>query len=330
MNVLVFTTSVSLRNAFKAVDKSRSFTIHTEDPKRFRKTLTALRGNTLIYLDASQFSETQITRALKDQTIGEQVRIGIVDKTGIIEDPASLFQQGAVDYLPKALLQRGITATRLKKAVSFCDFTEVQAEEPATTQEKADWILSGTSWSGIKSGNEYTFCLMYVEIDLIDEWKNKSGSTHLDEVKAAFHQHMEQFADEFSGKIWMWMDLYGLILFPFDGKKCDQIIECMRLILNRTIISAEKYNYTTTISYTLVLHIGNTIYKSRGNTGTIVSDTVNFLFHTGHQFAEPGNLYLTEPVHQFIPQCLADCFLSSGTFEGVSIRRMRSVVTQGR
>ena len=310
-------------NAFKSVKNSRGIDIQQADPKNFKKTLTAAGEYTLAYLDSSQYTQAQITRILKDPKTGETCGIGIIDAAGTINDPASLFFQGSVDYLPKALIKQGITPARLKKTASYCNFETAPQEKPAKSAGKVDLILSGSSWKDVKSGKEYTFCFLYIEIDLIDEWKIKSGHAHLDEVKAAFLHHVEQFAEMLSGKIWMWMDLYGVILFPFDGTACKPILECIRLVLNRTIISAEQYHYTTTISYKLALHIGNTLYRSRGNTGTIVSDSVNFLFHLGHQFTKPGNFYLTDPVSHFIPKNIEDCFIPAGSFEDIDIMRMR-------
>ena len=240
---------------------------------------------------------------------------------GGVDDPARFFHLGAVDYIGKKLLFQGLSCARVKMAIDTCVYQETESDGSAAMQE--DWKLSGRDWKGVRSGQEYTFCFMFVEIDLLNEWKKKSGQTHLDAVKETFQIHMERFANTLSGKIWMWTDLGGLILFPFDGARCDIILESIRLVLNRTIISAEVYRYHTDITYRIVLHIGNTIYRSRGNTGTIVSNSVNFLFHLGNKFAESGNLYLTEPVRRFIPDGFKDCFVPVDTFEGVPIIRMR-------
>lgn len=314
----------------KSLEKSRLFEFRFAHPKELKKTLTETGARTLIYLDASEYTLAQITRTIKNTAEDDPFRIGIIDSAGSIDDPAGLLHIGAVDYLSKNLLQQGVTGPRLQKAVSFCVFEETPEEDLARITPESDWKLSGTSWKNVKSGQEYTFCFMFIENDLIDEWKNKSGRAHLDEVKAAFQKHVQQFAAALSGRIWMWMDLGGLILFPFDGKRCDPILDGIRLILNRPIISAEEYKYHTTITYKLALHIGNTIYRSRGNTGTIVSDSVNFLFHLGQKFAKPGNFYITEPVTRYIPENLKSCFVSAESFEGIPISRMRLPVSGRR
>jgi hypothetical protein len=121
----------------------------------------------------------------------------------------------------------------------------------------------------------------------------------------------------------MWMNQSGLVLFPFNGESINAILSCIRLVLNRTIISAEYYPYNTVITYRMILHLGNTIYRTRGKTGTIVSDTINFLFHMGKQFSQRGHFYVTAPVVPFIPEQLQKVFIPVGTFEGVEISKMR-------
>ena len=73
----------------------------------------------------------------------------------------------------------------------------------------------------------------------------------------------------------------------------------------------------------MALHIGRTVYESRGNTGKIVSDTVNFMFHLGQKYLKSQNLFLTEAIVPFLPEGLRECFTGVGTFEGVEIHRMR-------
>lgn len=330
MKVVVFSSERSLIDKLKPLENSRLFDFLTANPKDLKKILADTKERMLVYLDASQFGNAQITRTLKESAENGAFGVGIIDETGVIDDPGSLFHLGAIDYLSPKTVQRGISGTRVQKVISLYHFKLIPEKETAETVPESGWKLSGPSWKNVKSGQEYTFCFMFAEIDLIEEWKNKSGRAHLDEVKAAFQKHVQRFAAALSGRIWMWMDLGGLILFPFDGKRSDPILDGIRLVLNKPIISAEEYSFHTAISYRLALHIGNTVYRSRGNTGTIVSDTVNFLFHLGQKFAQPGNFYLTEPVARFIPEKLTSCFVSAGTFEDIPISRMRLPVSPMR
>ena len=184
-------------------------------------------------------------------------------------------------------------------------------------------VARSGGWKNIRSGKEYTFVFLYVEIDLVDEWRKKSGKAHMNEVLTAFHTHIDREVGRLGGKVWMWMESSGLVLFPFDGESIPMIEAGMKLILDRTIISAEYYTYNTLITYRMAIHVGNTVYRPRGDTGTLVSGTVNFLFHLGQKFLKPGNFLVTETAAPFIPEGLADCFRPAGTFEQTKILRMR-------
>ncbi|MBT3273601.1 MAG: hypothetical protein HN368_10620 [Spirochaetales bacterium] len=327
MVVVVFTSKKALTSKLEPLAKSRVFDFSIKSPDQYKKTSSVSTGNLLFYLDSSDFSEKDILKAVRSCRNSGNKRIGIIDQATVYKDPARLFHEGAADYIGKLAIQTNLTSQRIRGAINYCDFPE---EPPAINIKKEisrDWKLSGKSWKNIKSGQEYTFCFMFVEIDLLDEWRKKSGRAHLDEVKAQFQKHIQQVCARIDGKLWMWMDLGGLILFPFDGKSCNPILNGLELVVNRTIISAEEFNFHTVIKYRIALHIGNTVYKTRGNTGTIVSDTVNFLFHLGHQFAKAGNFYLTEPVCEFIPKGFEDCFVSAGSFEEMPISRMRLPVS---
>lgn len=125
----------------------------------------------------------------------------------------------------------------------------------------------------------------------------------------------------------MWSEYGGLVLFPFDGKNCDAVLTAYRMCLNRTIISAEEFDFDTLLSYRIALHIGNTLYRPRGKTGSIIADSVNFIFHLGHQFAQPGEFCLTSTVFPYVPKGLESSFVDSGVFEGYRVYRMRRPIT---
>jgi len=325
MDILLFTKSKPVIQSFAAVQRSRSLNLVIHPVEDLKKIVKAIQSPSLLYLDIGGMGESEAKRVTGTLAKNETLRYGIIDQAGSIPDPASAFHRGAVDFLHKGVLNDGVTTPRIHAALKLKPFAEDVTEKENTHRavDKKNWKLAPKGWTGIKSGQEYTFCMLLVEIDMVEEWTQKSGKAHLDEVMSLFHNHIERHVEPLNGKIWMWMNQSGLILFPFDGERIDAILTCIRLVLNRTIISAEVYPYNTIITYRMVLHLGNTVYRSRGKTGTIVSDTINFLFHVGKQFSQRGNFYVTDPVVSFIPERLRSCFVPAGTFEGVDISRMR-------
>ena len=323
MNVIVFTDKKPIKVKLESLSRARIFNLSFAPSEEVKEHLSSSLTPSLYYLDTGSFSQADIVKLIKSSAGKPNKSIGIVDPTGVITDMAPLFYEGAVDYLGKEMVKNGVASGRIKKAIDYCGKT-LKPEVPKAPEAKmAQWKLSGDSWAGIRGGTEYTFCFMFIELDLSDNLKTKSGKAHLDAIKGKFQKHIEQVIAPLSGRIWMWMDLGGLVLFPFDGESCRALLRSFMLVLNRTIISAEVYDFQILITYRIAIHIGNTIYRRRGNTGDIISDTVNFIFHLGQKYAKPGELYVTEPVFQFIPKGLLDCFLTAGTFEGIPVQRMR-------
>ena len=73
--------------------------------------------------------------------------------------------------------------------------------------------------------------------------------------------------------MWIWNNFEGLILFPFNGKTCDAILACFRMILYRKMTCVEKLSFNTLFSFRIALHIGSTVYERRGNTKNIISNS---------------------------------------------------------
>jgi hypothetical protein len=86
------------------------------------------------------------------------------------------------------------------------------------------------------------------------------------------------------------------------------------------------YDFDIIPSYRVALHIGATTYHTRGQTGRIVSDSVNTIFHLGRKFTRPGHFCMTETAVPYIPAGIRQYFVPAGRFEGHEITRMRQVL----
>lgn len=322
MNVIVVSTSKEDKKAFSPLKRSRKYSLAFILPKDLTDRIKKDSSETLYYLNESDFSDTDFKKKISLLEKNPHVRFGIIDRKNRIEDIAELFHKGAVDYVGTPVLKNGIEVPRITKVLQFQPF-DTDGDVTDRNESRRFWNIVENGWKDIRRGKEYTFFLLYIELDMIDEWKQKSGKAHIDEVQKIFHRHIENALTAVGGKTWMWMNQGGVFLFPFNGKTCDPVLTCIRFVLNRTIISIEEFGYNSTISYKMALHLGNTVYKERGNTGEIVSDTVNFLFHLGQQYTRPGHFYVTAPIMQFIPDGLKKLFLPIDDFEGEAVFSMR-------
>lgn len=115
--------------------------------------------------------------------------------------------------------------------------------------------------------------------------------------------------------MWIWNEPGGLFLFPFDGSSYQPVVTCMRLMLNKKIFNVEMIGSTIFYSYRIALHLGNTVFRRRGDTEQIVSEAMNYIFHLGQRFSEEGNLYITREVTGLLPRSMQEAFLPAGSFE---------------
>ena len=321
MDIVIFSDSKKIGDLFSRI-RGKQYSFHYFPLSELRKTIKNTQSGALLYIDVTNLEESERGKTLKFLSRLKDYHYGIIDPRGAIHDIAEQFHNGACDYIGKGLFKEGIAQSRLKKVIELVTSDTaagVTSEEDVSTTK---YILSGNSWDDIKSGNEYTFCFMFIELDNQKELVKKFGAAHIDSFLKSFHDLIERIVSPINGRIWMPLDFGALTLIPFDGKKCDAILTSFRFIMARKVISIEEYDSKTLLSYRIALHLGNTIYKSRGETGTIISDSINSVFHLGQKFTEPGNFYLTKELSPFIPHGLKKWFVPVGKYEGRDIIRM--------
>ena len=99
-------------------------------------------------------------------------------------------------------------------------------------------------------------------------------------------------------------------------------------MLFKHLYDIERSVFPNFISLRIVLHMGSTIYTTR-NTGQVISDSINSIFHLGQQFARPNNFYITEEVLQICHAAFTEYFVEEGDFEGRNTYRMRRPIHSG-
>jgi len=324
MEVIIFSDSSSVQTCFAKLEKTKGVAVTYCKVSEIKKKGSSSPADAIIYADFSGIPQDAYKKNLSMLSSLKRV-FGIIDSKGIIEDPASLFHAGASDFISKALFKTGIDFTRIKKVYEYgksCIPEQSPEPEPAV---KSCLPLSGNDWNKIISGKNYTFCFMYIELDNQREIKKRFPGTALEDFTKKFFRFVEKSVSDINGRIWMWTDLGGLILFPFDGKSCPAIFKSLNLMMNRKLICFEEFDYDMLLSYRIAIHIGDTVYENRGDTGKIVSDSINSIHHLKQNFAEAGRMYLTEDAHRFIPAGFSDLFINAGSYEGREIYRLRDL-----
>jgi hypothetical protein len=317
MDIYVFSDNKNVSKVFARLKKGHCISYY---PLADLKKRLAAGGGGLVYIDAWGQTETSVRKLIQFVEKVDGYNFGVIDAKGSIKDPASLFFCGASDYLGRDLCSTGIDTRRLQGACEFRGAEIASFIEKEKNGARA-YLLSGDSWDGIKSGNEYTFLFMFIELDNKAEIR-KMSQDYASTILKQYHDYISGMVDQVNGRVWMWMDFGGLVLFPFNGRECPSVTTAFKLMLDNRIVSSEIFNLDIELSCRIALHVGNTVYKSRGNTGTIVSDSINSIFHLGQKFAPQGSLCLTREVYQYIPKGLGRWFIPAGEYEGREILKM--------
>jgi hypothetical protein len=332
VRVFVLSGNRRLREQFrikkqKGVVSEVQFAEHRE----LSRLLATGEGPVLCYVDLSAPDDRVLRRCLKILAARENCAYGLIDAGRKVKDVARVFHEGAVDYIDRQGLKKGVDMARLRRVRGFLQGAQPGLLERAAAkvraQRKEGYLLSGSDWSGVVAGREYTFCMMFVELDGKEQMEKNYGAENLSLALASFRSYIEGFVKTFGGRLWIWYSFGGLVLFPFNGDNCPALTCAFRLMLFKHFYDIEGSHFPIFLSFRVALHIGNTHYVET-NTGNVVSDGLNAIFHLGQQYAGPGGCYATEEVMRFAHPALPPYFVESGVFEGRKILRMRRLLHQ--
>jgi hypothetical protein len=327
MHIFLFTDNKKIEGIFSTIKKSKGNTIITDTPAALKKKIQEIDNESLVYLDTGKLTVPELKKNLTLLSKLNNIYFGIIDPKGTAKDVAELFHSGTVDYIGKEQVKNNIPSKRINSVLTYIQ--KIYGEDAGIPEDEMlmeNFISSGSDWKKIQPGREYSSCFMLIELDNQKELKGKYGDINTGKFVSEFRDLVARKFAEINGRVWMWRDFGGLILFPFDGTKCDPLISIFRFYMDLRITIAEEFSYDDILSFRTVLHIGNTEYMERGETGEVVADSVNSIFHLGQKFAKPGSFVLTENLFKFLPGGIKDYFIDEGVFEGRQIKRMKRLL----
>ena len=292
-----------------------------------RRVLPTLEAGLLVYVDVSGLSDVERIRAIALLAKRPGLLFGLIDPASKVPDVASLFHAGAIDYIGREFRRTGLTAKRLEKVLAFAEATRPRAEP----ERPAEPAVALEGWPGVVPGREHPFAFLFVEVDGADDMKRRYGQENLSHALDTFRAFIERIVPLHEGRIWMWTGFGGLTLFPLRATETrarwepsggySPVVCGLRIAMSRIFFDVEESPLPSRLSFRMALSVGSTIYREK-DTGEIVSDSLNSIFHLGQKFARPGQFLLTEEALDLAPQRLRGACVPAGSFEGRRIHRM--------
>lgn len=302
-------------------------------PGKLCEALDGAHQDSFFYLDAASFSDGDLWAAVRRVHERYPRRVGVFDPEGLIHDPARVFFLGGADYITKSVVEETISSQRFAETMRFVEASGglverreerggggqrpeasevlLSSPEPPTRE-----IVSGRDWSEVRTGEEYTFWFLYAKLDESDRYAVQRSDEYAEQVDRRFRDQLLAETGRFGGRVWMWKRFSGLLLFPYDGKRCMPIIPVFRLFMNRVIHTVERSTGKNVLSFRVAVHVGNTEYRAAGDTGEVVSEDVNFVYHLGERHTGSGEMTITRAALSFVPEGLQRFFVERGPFEG--------------
>jgi class 3 adenylate cyclase len=287
-----------------------------------KKALPSLEVAPLVYLDMEGLAEKERARLLAVIAANPRVRFCVLDPSGAVADVAAVFHAGAVDYLGKSVASKKPTTKRRNAQMAYAKRIGAGVEGGAPAEVPLD-VQAAVSdgWAEIQPGQEHSFAFLFIEVDDAEELKKRHEPDNLAAAMATFREFIERIVVQHGGRLWMWSRFGGLVLFPLREPTPFAPICGLRILLSSIFYDVEESILPGRLSFRMALSVGSTVYHD-GDTGRIVSDAVNSIFHLGRRFTRAGQFVLTSDAAELVPPQLRGYFQPAGAYEGRRIHRM--------
>jgi len=319
----------------------KAASLKTVFPKNTEFTSLALSKHSpstsdITYIDISGLTSAEIKKTLiQAKKSCNNSPWGIIDPKGSVKDCASLFFEGASDYLGPAFLKgsKGIDVKRLKETLQWrraLAGTTVSSDDDKSVSAAGGFLNSGVKlppastfpgWKKMQAGKSMPFYLLFCSLQGKTALESRLGEKVLAQIHKRFISLLVSNFKGSEGLLWMDSGKDCLILLPPRAKSVEISIKaCMKMIVGAPLYVLETLGLSIPANFVFALHYGTISYKPPGRTGTVVSDAVYSIFHLGAKKSEPGRLTISGALPDVsIPKSCQDLFASHGEYEGRKI-----------
>jgi hypothetical protein len=280
-----------------------------------------------VYLDLGSVPKRQRDEWIEGLAATKGLYWAVIDRTPVLADPAALFWQGACDYLGAGAPEGVVDQVRLAAIQAYAE--RMENHVPRSNHHRAHQG-SFPGWDALSEGNTYELCAFFTGVWDADGLRTRLGEQRFARFKAAALGVVNLIIQEHGGLLWISDDQSFLALFPPELAS-QLVVSSMRVLANMRLISYEQLRLEQEVGclYFCLMRC-KLPWQKPGQTGNVISDALNYMYHLGRKFTPACTIDLVDDVAETLEPRLKAFFLDVGNFENRSIHRFQGFETSGR
>ena len=192
-----------------------------------------------------------------------------------------------------------------------------------------DSMTDSPNWGVLKENKQYPISVLSIDIAGNSELIKKYGDSKMQKLYALLWARVKSKLHSYKGRIWSWAGDGGIIAFAFRGNPWNSVKFAIEI---QAALPLFYFGPSYPIADPIELRIGIDFgkIKFRGETGSIISEAINYASHLEKQVCAPGKIAISEVVYKEIGKAADSFFEKHSVFEGrqcyLSRKRIDSLI----
>lgn len=312
---LVYSDDGRARTWFQRLASAKDYEVQWFPNEEWIHAVSFAAETDLVWIEVGDWKDPARRKALDTLKTWPAGTWAVLDPAGPDPDPAQWFLAGAADWLGPGLLTGPLPLSRLRQP--FERRAENQCEDTASSPAAGPVLATGPfHWDRVVEGQTYPFYFLLVAADQLPTLKKRLGDSRYQAWRRDWAAWWSAQAQTHGGRLWMDGDGVLLLLFPRTEDQCPAFELGLRFLLQQKRLSFEQFNLELDFSARLALLAGETPWTPLGQTGQVVSDAVNSVFHLGLKATPGASFCFDANLGHLVPLGLEDLVKDQGLFEG--------------
>ncbi len=174
------------------------------------------------------------------------------------------------------------------------------------------------NWGALRDGKNYHTTVASIDLVQSSELARRYGQRKMKKMLYQFREFMKQKLRYYDGRIWSWGGDGGIVSFAFKNSEI-RAAQCA-LDLQRTVrvfAGSPDYPLDEAIGLRIGIDCGPVTFHH--DTGSIISDTINFAAHIEKKSTPAGHVGISEAMLTRLPDRIADVFTTEDDLEKRSV-----------